>query len=100
MRRALSATQLVHGRRPSRSAENAMGSLFDNPDSGHRIGTVAKPRVETAGTDPSRELATQAPHLIGYKLQQFVRLAGSQLRMSAAEIAYHNRAHDRSRRTG
>jgi hypothetical protein len=45
-----------------------------------------------------RELATQEPHVIGYTLQQFVRLAGAQCRMSAAEIAYHNRAHDRSRR--
>jgi hypothetical protein len=41
--------------------------------------------------------ATQTPHLIGYELQQFVRLAGAQCRMSADKIAFHNRAHDRSR---
>ena len=45
-----------------------------------------------------RELATQTPHVIGYSLQQFVRLAGGQRRMSPAEVAYHNREHDRSRR--
>ena len=45
-----------------------------------------------------RELATQTPHVICYALQQFVRLAGAQCRMSPAEVAYHNRAHDRSRR--
>ena len=45
-----------------------------------------------------RELATQTPHVIGYSLQQFVRLAGAQCRMTPAEVAYHNREHDRSRR--
>jgi hypothetical protein len=45
-----------------------------------------------------RELATQTPHVIGYSLQQFVRLAGAQCRMSPGEVAYHNREHDRSRR--
>lgn len=45
-----------------------------------------------------RELATQTPHLIGYSLQQFVHLAGAQCRMSPAEVAYHNREHDRTRR--
>ena len=50
-----------------------------------------------AATTP-RELATQTPHVIGYSLQQFVRLAGAQCRMSPAEVAYHNREHDRSRR--
>jgi hypothetical protein len=45
-----------------------------------------------------RALATQMPHVIGYELQQFVRLAGTQCRMSAAEIAWHNRAHDPARR--
>jgi hypothetical protein len=46
-----------------------------------------------------RELATQTPHVLGYTLQQFVRLAGAQCRMSPAEVAYHNREHDRTRRT-
>ncbi len=45
-----------------------------------------------------RELATQAPHVIGYTLQQFVHLAGAQCRMTPAEVAYHNREHDRTRR--
>ena len=45
-----------------------------------------------------RELATQTPHVISYTLQQFVRLSGAQCRMSPAEVAYHNREHDRSRR--
>jgi hypothetical protein len=44
-----------------------------------------------------RELATQTPHLIGYSLQQFVHLAGAQCRMSPAEVAYHNREHDRAK---
>jgi hypothetical protein len=46
----------------------------------------------------SRAPATQMPHVIGYELQQFVRLAGTQCRMSADEVAYHNRAHGRARR--
>ena len=37
------------------------------------------------------ELATQTPHDLGYSLQQFVRLTGVQYRMSADEVAYHNR---------
>jgi hypothetical protein len=52
----------------------------------------------TLPTTP-RELATQTPHVISYTLQQFVRLSGAQCRMSPAEVAYHNREHDRARRT-
>lgn len=50
-------------------------------------------------TTTPRELATQTPHVINYTLQQFVRLAGAQCRMSPAEVAYHNREHDRTRRS-
>lgn len=46
-----------------------------------------------------RELATQTPHVITYTLQQFVRLAGAQCRMSPAEVAYHNREHGRTPRS-
>jgi hypothetical protein len=52
----------------------------------------------SAPTTTPRELATQTPHVINYTLQQFVRLAGAQCRMSPAEVAYHNREHDRTRR--
>ena len=73
----------------------------------------SRPTASTAPTQPTasaqaggrtpqptapRELATQTPHLIGYSLQKFVRLAGAQCRMSPAEVAYHNREHDRTRR--
>lgn len=58
---------------------------------------------QTTGERPlpttPRELATQAPHVISYTLQQFVRLSGAQCRLSPAEVAYHNREHDRTRRT-
>jgi len=70
-------------RRPTRSVPPAAAGLAR--DHGLRLAT-------------SRELATQTPHVIGYSLQQFVRLAGAQCRMSPAEVAYHNREHDRSRR--
>jgi len=57
------------------------------------------PGGRTSPATTPRELATQTPHAIGYTLQQFVRLAGAQCRMSPAEVAYHNREHDRARRT-
>jgi hypothetical protein len=61
------------------------------------------PSQSTAGerTPPTtpRELVTQTPHVNNYTLQQFVRLSGAQCRMSPAEVAYHNREHDRTRRT-
>jgi len=65
--------------------------------------TPSIPQVAAAPADAPRpttprELATQTPHVIGYSLQQFVRLAGAQCRMSPAEVAYHNREHDRGRR--
>jgi hypothetical protein len=62
---------------------------------------LARSPVSCGRASPAtpRELATQAPHLIGYTLQQFVRLAGAQCRMTPTEVAYHNREHDRSRRT-
>ena len=60
----------------------------------------ARPPMSGGRASPAAplELATQTPHLIGYTLQQFVRLAGAQYRMTPAEVAYHNREHDRSRR--
>jgi hypothetical protein len=80
-----------------------MGSTATSRDPGSSIAPtkpVAVPST-SAGSRPvatPRELATQTPHVIGYELQQFVRLAGAQCRMSAAEVAYHNREHGRSRR--
>ena len=49
--------------------------------------------VPTRRANSPVELARQVPNDVGYVLQQFVRLAGAQHRMSAEEIAYHNRAH-------
>ena len=73
--------------------EEAMGSSTVNSDPADL--SKADHPIPTALPTP---LATQIPHAIGYELQQFVRLAGAQCRMSADEIAYHNREHDRSRR--
>jgi hypothetical protein len=76
-----------------------MGSLTTNA---RPTGAVASAGTGASGDRASpatpRELATQTPHVIGYTLQQFVRLAGAQCRMTPAEVAYHNREHDRTRR--
>jgi hypothetical protein len=64
-------------------------SIAAQPSTGERASPKATPR----------ELATQTPHVINYRLQQFVHLTGAQCLMSPAEVAYHNREHDRTRRT-
>ena len=76
-----------------------MGSSTTGSPRTHAI-QPARPIASGEHASPAtpRELATQAPPLIGYTLQQFVRLAGAQCRMTPAEIAYHNREHDRSPR--
>jgi hypothetical protein len=80
--------------------ENAMGSSGNSTASRHPAPSVPAAATGGSAARPAtpRELATQTPHVIGYSLQQFVRLAGAQCRMSPAEVAYHNREHDRSRR--
>jgi len=77
-----------------------MGSSTTHARPAQPIPTV-RPVTSADRASPAtpRELATQAPHVIGYTLQQFVRLAGAQCQMSPAEVAYHNREHDRLRRT-
>jgi hypothetical protein len=77
-----------------------MGSSTKSPRPAPSIAPVAAEPAGGRAPQPttSRELATQTPHVIGYSLQQFVRLAGAQCRMSADEVAYHNREHDRTRR--
>jgi hypothetical protein len=87
-----------HPANEQNAEENVMGSSMKS----------SRPTPSPVATEPAsgrapqpttpRELATQAPHVIGYSLQQFVRLAGAQCRMSPAEVAYHNREHDRARR--
>jgi len=62
-----------------------------------RAGTTVPQAASELGGATPRQPAVQAPHVISYELQQFIRLTGSQRRLSLAEIAYHNRAHDRSR---
>jgi hypothetical protein len=76
-----------------------MGSSTTNARPARPI-PPARPPVSGDRASPTapRELATQTPHVIGYTLQQFVRLAGAQCRMTSAEVAYHNREHDRLRR--
>ena len=76
-----------------------MGSSTTRTRSARPVPPVPAPsRDRPSPPTTPRELATQAPHVIGYTLQQFVRLAGAQCRMSPAEVAYHNREHDRTRR--
>jgi hypothetical protein len=66
----------------------------DNSQTGS-VGKLRRGSVNSPG-----ELARQRPNDLGYALQQFVRLAGQQCRMSADEVAYHNRAHEPLKRAG
>ncbi len=76
-----------------------MGSSMTSSLPARSIPEQPSTAERAAPTRTPRELATQTPHVINYTLQQFVRLAGSQCLMSPAEVAYHNREHDRTRRT-
>lgn len=75
-----------------------MGSSMTSSRPIHPVVSSRPAGERTTPTTP-RELATQTPHVISYTLQQFVRLSGAQCRMSPAEVAYHNRAHDRTQRS-
>ena len=77
-----------------------MGSSTSDPRPTYPI-LQTQPPIHTDRKLPAtpRELATQTQHVIGYTLQQFVHLAGAQCRMTPAEVAYHNREHDRTRRS-
>lgn len=76
-----------------------MGSSTSNPRPTYPIPPTQAPiRTDRKLPATPRELATQPPHVIGYSLQQFVRLSGVQCHMTPAEVAYHNREHDRTRR--
>jgi len=80
--------------------ENAMGSSTSGPRPTYPIPPTQPPlRADRKIPTTPRELATQTQHVIGYTLQQFVHLAGAQYRMTPAEVAYHNREHDRTRRS-
>ncbi len=74
-----------------------MRSSTTTPRPAHLIPPVRPVSGDRPSPTTPRELATQAPHVIGYTLQQFVRLAGAQCRMTPTEIAYHNREHCRTR---
>ena len=75
-----------------------MGSSTSSPRPTYPIPPMQAPIRNDKVRATPRELATQAPHVIGYSLQQFVRLSGVQCHMTPAEVAYHNREHDRTRR--
>jgi len=62
--------------------------------------TSSVPALRRSLVNSQGELARQAPNVLGYTSQQFVRLAGQQCRMSADEVAYHNRAHEPLKRAG
>ena len=76
-----------------------MGSSMTSSNPVRSTPTQSSTGERASPTRTPRELATQTPHVINYTLQQFIRLAGAQCRMSPAEVAYHNREHDRTRRT-
>ncbi len=76
-----------------------MGSSTSSPRPSYPIPPTQAPTATDRKLPATpRELATQAPHGIGYSLQQFVHLSGAQCHMTPAEVAYHNREHDRMRR--
>ena len=74
----------------------AMGNLSvsSGPDASIASANPAAPTRLVTAVSARGELARQRPSDAGYILQQFVRLAGAQCRMSAEEVAYHNRTHE------
>jgi hypothetical protein len=87
--------------RPTLSEETAMGSLNFSSGSGSAGDHAPASPAQAVTQIPTRrersparaEFTRQAPQGFSCLPQQFVRLAGAQCRMSADEVAFHNRAH-------